>query len=176
MGKTFFKAVRPDGGSFNDPSFKWATEPGGITTHPAFAKGSDAGGYLSVATVATDCTGMSWPCRLLLVEAAGCRVFTPDAGRLPNKRAGRAFRMVAELPATDVFGPQGVHVAALIARAGTLTGGEATALAAAWYAARDAAWALVVHDLISVEHYDTLTLPWRTTIGTIHPDDAVVTA
>ena len=42
---------------------------------------------------------------------------------------------------------------------------------AAWGAARDAAWALVARDLIGAEHYDTLTTPWRTVIGTIHPDD-----
>ena len=37
--------------------------------------------------------------------------------------------------------------------------------------ARDVALALVVRDLISTEDYDTLTLPWRQTIGPIHPDD-----
>ena len=42
---------------------------------------------------------------------------------------------------------------------------------AAWGAARDAACALVARDLISTEHYDTLTTPWRTVIGPIHPDD-----
>ena len=54
---------------------------------------------------------------------------------------------------------------------------------AAWHAARDATWgavryaawyaacALVARDLISTEHYDTLTTPWRTVIGPIHPDD-----
>ena len=54
------------------------------------------------------------------------------------------------------------------------------ALAAAWYAAGGAAggaaWALVTRDLISTEHYDTLTLPWRHAIGRLHPDDAEVAA
>ncbi len=58
---------------------------------------------------------------------------------------------------------------------------------AAWAAARDAAWdaawaaarALVVRDLIGEHgftqaHYDTLTGPWRTVIGPVHPDDAEV--
>lgn len=40
-----------------------------------------------------------------------------------------------------------------------------------WYAARGAIWGLVVRDLISAEHYSTLTKPWRDTIGRIHPDD-----
>ena len=41
----------------------------------------------------------------------------------------------------------------------------------AWDAARDAAGALVVRDVITTDHYDTLTRAWRTTIGPIHPDD-----
>ena len=52
---------------------------------------------------------------------------------------------------------------------------------AGWYtagnAAADAALALVVRDLIgssgfSQTHYDSLTGPWRTVIGKVHPDDA----
>ena len=50
---------------------------------------------------------------------------------------------------------------------------------AVWDAARDAVWdaarALIVRDLISTEHYDTLTTPWRTVIGPIHPDDPTPT-
>lgn len=47
---------------------------------------------------------------------------------------------------------------------------------AAWGAAGGAAIALVVRDLIdssgfSQAHYDTLTGPWRTAIGPVHPDD-----
>ena len=34
-----------------------------------------------------------------------------------------------------------------------------------------AAWALVVRDLITQEHYDALTRPWRTVVGPLHPDD-----
>ena len=57
----------------------------------------------------------------------------------------------------------------------------AAAGAAAGDAAWDAAWALVVRDLIgqhglTQDHYDTLTRPWRTVIGPIHPDDPAVTA
>ena len=40
----------------------------------------------------------------------------------------------------------------------------------------DAVWALVIRDQIgdedAQEDYDLLTTPWRTTIGSIHPDDA----
>ena len=53
------------------------------------------------------------------------------------------------------------------------------ARAAAWAAAVDAARALAVRDLIGEHgftqaHYDTLTGPWRTVIGPVHPDDAEV--
>lgn len=138
MTELFYKAVRPNGGSFNDPDFKWATEPGGVTAHPSFHRG-DASGYLSVATVPTDCTGFQWPARLLVVEAVG-DVFTPDAHGLPHKRAGAAFRTVEERPAHELFGPQGEHVVALIKRAGRLTDDEARELAAAWDAAWDNIW------------------------------------
>jgi hypothetical protein len=53
-----------------------------------------------------------------------------------------------------------------------------SARAAAWSTA-DAAWALAVRDLIGQHgfmqaHYNTLTGPWRTVIGPVHPDDAEV--
>jgi len=227
---TYFKAIRPDGASFHDPSFMWAAEVGGVTYHPTPGRSgntSTAGGYLSVSTTATDCTGMRWPCRLLEVEPVG-EVFTPDPAGMPNKRAGLAFRTVRELPAHEALGPNGEHMVALIERCSRLTvedgerlhaardaarhaardaardaawkaardAAREAARHAAWKAARDAArnaawkaawdatwnaaWALLVRDLIgdtfTQAHYDTLTMPWRTTIGPIHPDDAVVGA
>ena len=61
------------------------------------------------------------------------------------------------------------------------------ALAAAWAAAWDAAWAaaraaaraLAVRDLIGQHgftqtYYDTLTGPWVSAIGPVHPDDEVL--
>ena len=50
---------------------------------------------------------------------------------------------------------------------------------AAWCAAQGAAWALAVRDLIDQHgftqaHYDTLTGPWASVIGPVHPDDAVI--
>ena len=49
---------------------------------------------------------------------------------------------------------------------------DATAGEATWDApAGEAVLGLLVRDLISTEHYDTLTRPWRTVIGPIHPDD-----
>ena len=148
---TYFKAIRSDGTSFHDLSFTWSTEPGGITRHPggniAETDSStltiDAAYYLSVSTVPTDCTGMRWPCRLLEVEPVG-DTWQPDARDLPNKVAGLGFRTVRELPAHEVFGPQGALVVALIDRASRLSRDQALSLAAArvaaWAAAGVAAW------------------------------------
>jgi hypothetical protein len=236
---TYFKAIRPDGSSFHDRSFAWATEPGGITTHPLYRKHerdeSTAGGYLSVSTVPTDCTGMRWPCRLLEVEPVG-RMWTPESVDLPNKRAALRWRTVRELSATNALGPQGAELAALIDRCRTLTDDESRQLDAAWDAARVAAWdaawdaarvaawdaarvaargaawdaardaardaawdaarvaawdaawdaarvaawALTIRDLIgdtfTQAQYDQLTMPWRTVIGPLHPDDAPIEA
>ena len=171
---TYYKAVRPDGASFHDPSFAWATKPGGLTTHPHTGPTSmSAADYLSVSTVPTDCTGMRWPCRLLEVEPVG-DVFAPHTRDLPNKRAARAFRTVRELPAHEVLGANGEYVAALIERCSRLTVEDTQRLAAAW----DAAGALLCRDLIgqtfTQAHYDLLTGPWRAAVGPIHPDDAAL--
>ena len=50
-----------------------------------------------------------------------------------------------------------------------------TARTAAWYAASDAAEALVVRDCLPQEHYETLTRPWRTAVGALHPEDEDLT-
>ena len=191
---TYYKAVRQDGTSFYDSTFRWLPESGPVeghtVTHPtASTVGDGPSQYLSVSVSPTDCTGMEWPCRLLEVEPIeGHEVTAPAPDRLPSKRAAVAWRVIRELPASDVFGPQGEHVAALIERASHLTGDEARKLHVAWHAAGGAAWdpawdtawdaarvavgdaamgavwdvaeALVVRDLISTAHYDTLTRPW----------------
>ena len=191
---TYWKAVRPDGTDFHTGTVQWAPPAGHVgewlVRHPtASVIGDGASGYLSVASVPTDCTGMGWPCRLLEVEAVG-EVTTPNLA-LPHKRAGVAFRVLREARATEALGPQGEHVAALIRSIPDITrtptervalaqdatwyaardAVRAAAWAAAWNAARDATLALLVRDLITTEQYDALTRPWRTAIGPIHPDD-----
>ena len=215
---TYYKAVRPDGTDFRTGTIQWAPPEGHegewVVRHPTSAEiGADASSYLSVSTVPTDCVGMKWPCRLFEVESVGD---VEPSGDISNKVAGLEFKIVRELDARIVLGPQGEQVAALIDRAARLTGAETGQLGAAWAAARDAArgaardaardavwdaardaardaawyaawcaaWVtasaaavaavggLLVRDLISTEHYDTLTRPWRTVIGPIHPDDA----
>ena len=208
MTATFFKAVRPDGTSFHDPTFRWLPEDGVIpeggwlVEHPSPAarigkhSGASASDYLSVATVPTDCTSFRWPCRLLEVEPVG-RAYLDSVHA--SKRRVRAARVLRELDPRLALGPQGEQLAALIERAGRLTPDEKRRLGAVWGAARsavgvaawdaawgaawDAAWGaawdaawdttlgLITRDLISTTHYDTLTRPWASVIGKVHPDD-----
>jgi hypothetical protein len=84
---------------------------------------------------------------------------------------------VTDADLDDTFGPQWEQFVALVRRAAVLTHDEALRMDAARAAARDAAWALAVRDLIGQHgftqaHYDLLTEPWRTVIGPIHPEDA----
>lgn len=124
---------------------------------------------------------MEWPCRLL--EVTSPHTVTPDPIGLPSKRAGVEFVVVRELDPLLALGPQGEHVVALIEATGRLTLDQADHLyaaaslawSAAWYAARDAARALMVRDLIPTERYDALTRLWRTIVGPIHPDDPNLT-
>jgi hypothetical protein len=121
----------------------------------------------------------------------------------PMVRERLAHIEVTDADLVDTFGPQWVAIVALVRRTAVLTADEAQRLAAAraaardaawaaawaaardaaWAAARDAAWAaaraLAARDLIGEHgftqaHYDTLTGPWRTVIGPVHPDDAEV--
>lgn len=181
----YYKAVQPDGTDFFSGTVRWLPADGIIppegwlVTHPTAERvGTEADTYLSVSTVTTDCTGMTWPCRLLLVEPAGSQVRTPEPYGLPRKRASVAWRVVAELPAHEALGPQGAEVAAIIERARRLTPDElgrmrenvgdaardATRYAArfaarhatryaAWDAARDAAWD-AARDAVSLAAWD----------------------
>ena len=151
MSETYYKAVRPDGASFHDPDFRWLPEgwesgdpipEDWVVEHPNPGKriGKNSGvwadEYLSIATVPTDCTGFEWPCVLLGAEAVGRAC---QDNRHPNKRRVRAARVLRELPAHEVFGPQGAEVVAILDRAAKLTTEEVENLAAAWDAARGAA-------------------------------------
>ena len=168
MTKTYYKAIRPDGTSFHDPEFRWLPEDGNIpegghvvTLGDGVMNPYGAETYLSVSVEPADCTGFSWPCKLLRVEPAG-DVITPHSVRLFHKRAARSWRVVEELDPYRAFGPRGVEVAALIdeiktlspaawaaagaaareaARKAALEAALDAAWAAAWEAARAAAWA-----------------------------------
>ena len=140
---TFYKATRPDGTDFHTGLVDYgaALASGEPVTHPGDVRSAtgDAATYLSVSTSAADCTGFQWPCRLFAVEPVD--PWTPHATDLPNKRACLSLRVVEELPAWQVFGPNGERVAAIVDRASRLTADEVDRLDAAWDAARDAAGA-----------------------------------
>lgn len=132
-----------------------------------------------------------------LIEQVGARF---GFGTFANDQAAdfaavesliRAHADISDDMLADTFGPQWQPIVVLVRRAAILTSAEAKALDAAraaawdaaWDAARDAAWdaarALVVRDQVgdtfTQAHYDTLTRPWATVIGPVHPDDAPVT-
>ena len=239
MTETYWKAARLDGTDFYAGTVRWLPKSGPlrrsrIVRHPSSTRvvKGDHATSLAASTDPTELPGAGWPMRLCRVEPVEDVIITDTC-----KRQSLAWRVVEEVAAGLRFGPQGPHVAALIARAGALTAGEADRLPAAWAvawdaarvaarsaardaardatwaaarvaagaaardatwaaagaaarvaagavagaAARDAAVALVVRDLIgqhglTQDHYDTLTRPWRTVIGPIHPDDPEVTA
>src|SRR5664279_3489876 len=145
---TYYKATRVDGTDFNTGTVDYgaAFASGDVLRHPLWAsvdrrkRDQDASKYLSVSTTATDCTGMSWPCRLFEVEPVGAS-WTPDAGSLPNKRAVYALRVIREVDATLALGPQGAQLVSLINQASALTETQARRLSALTSAARSAAWA-----------------------------------
>ena len=89
-------------------------------------------GWYHLATVPTDCVGMTWPCRLFEVEPAD--ELGDERPRHLNKVGSTSVRVLREVPAHMALGPQGEHVAALIDRARRIDRG-----AAAWVAAREAA-------------------------------------
>ena len=141
VGPRLFKAVRLDGTDFCTGKVRWLPAGGVIPEggwlvehpHPGEVGSWDAVGYLSASTAETDCTGFSWPARLLSVEPVG-DVWTPHPGSIPRKRAAHAWRVIEGLPAWRLFGPQGREIAALIEQASHLTSTQIEGLTAAWRA------------------------------------------
>ena len=140
----YFKSTRTDGTDFYTGSVDYAAaltsgEP--LPELPGDVQFPGPGWY-HLATVPTECVGMSWPCRLFEVEPVG-DVFMDNAH--PRKIGARSVLVVREIEAHRVFGPQGEQVAALIECCRTLSAAELdrlyTAGYAARYAARYAAWA-----------------------------------
>ena len=193
---TYWKAVREDGTDFYSGTVRWAPEQGDIpaegiaVAHPtSTAWGEDHSTHLCASTSPTDCTGFKWPCRLLEMEPVA--EVHEHAG---SKVSALSWRVVRELPAMQALGPQGAAVAALIdglrrldaealarladARVAVWGAARDAVRGAAWDAARDAAWdaawdaavALVVWDLITSEHRDTLTAPIRTALPDLWAD------
>lgn len=141
---TYYKAVRYDYGSFYDPQFKYGPV-GTVVSHPAYRRGENPSGYLSVSVEPADCTGFRWrvdskDSRLLIVEPIG-EAYKPS-GSLPNKRAVKSLRVVGELPISEAFGPNGVAVVRYLESVGTVSAAQLEVAAGntAWGAARASAW------------------------------------
>ena len=127
---TYWKATQPDGTDFCTGTVDYAAALESGEHLPALSgKGSFPGlGWYHLATVPTECVGMSWPCRLFEVEPVGDVLM---ASAHPHKIGATAVRVLREIEAHRVFGPQGVQVAALIGRCATLTADEVSRLYAA---------------------------------------------
>ena len=190
-----YKSTRPDGTDFYTGSVDYAAALASGEPLPELSCGVafPGPGWYHLATVPTECMGMSWPCRLFEVEPVG-DVHRDDDH--PYKVGCRSVRVLREVPAHEALGPQGEHVAVLIDRASRLTVDEIQRLDAAWVAARDAArvaarvaawdaawvaarvaarlaaWALITRDFITPEQYRVLVGPWASVCGWPHPDDA----
>ena len=197
----FLKSTRLDGTDFYSGQVDYASALASGEPLPELSGDVEfpGGGWYHLATVPTECVGMSWPCRLFEVEPVGDVCM--DTAH-PHKIGARSVRVLREIEAHRVFGPQGEQVAALIECCRTLSAAELDRLYTAWndardaarVAARDAAWlaarvaawgaaldataGLMCRDLIGQypgwdqDAYNLLTGPWRRTIGPIHPDDA----
>jgi hypothetical protein len=142
---TYWKATRLNGTDFRTGTVDYAAAlTSGVPVTVAPDGGWDEGiapptgfpgpGWLHMATVPTECVGMSWPCRLFEVEPADD--LGEDRPRHEHKVGATSVRVLAEVDARVALGPQGVQVAACIERCATLTADEVSRLNAAW----DAAW------------------------------------
>ena len=135
---TYWKATQPDGTDFHTGTVDYAAALESGEHLPALSgKGSFPGlGWYHLATVPTECVGMSWPCRLFEVEPVGDVLM---ASAHPHKIGATAVRVLAEVDAHVALGPQGVQVAAFIERCATLTADEVSRLNAARGTARGVA-------------------------------------
>ena len=135
----FYKATDTNGTDFYTGSVNYAAALASGEPLPELS-GDDVAfpgpGWYHLATVPTECVGMSWPCRLFEVERVG-DVMMDNAH--PHKIGARSVRVLREIDAHRVFGPQGEQAAALIERCRTLSAVEVDRLAAAWVTP-DAAW------------------------------------
>ena len=142
----FYKATRPDGTDFYTGLVDYAAALASGEPLPELPGdvAFPGPGWYHLATVPTECVGMRWPCRLFEVEPVGDVMM--DSAH-PHKIGARSVRVLREIEAHRVFGPQGEQVAALIERCRVLSGVEVDRLAVAWNATRgatrnrDAAWA-----------------------------------
>ena len=155
----YYKATRPDGRDFYTGTVDYAAALASGEPLPELRGGAafPGGGWYHLATVPTECVGMSWPCRLFEVEPVGDMMMD---NAHPHKIGCRSVRVLREIEAHRVFGPQGEQVVTLIERCLTLSAAEVDRLAAAWGAAWDT-WA-VAWDTWAVARGATWDAAWDT--------------
>src|SRR5574343_2024960 len=131
----YYKAARMDGTDFFSGTVDYAAALASGEPLPELSGDGEfpGPGWYHLATVPTECVGMWWPCQLFEAEPVG-DVFMDSAH--PHKIGARSVRVMREVPAHRVFGPQGEQVAALIERCRTSSAAEADRLDAAWDASR----------------------------------------
>ena len=135
----YYKATRVDGTDFRTGLVRYEVGKR-VRPHP-LSVGEDrilcGPGFLHAADVpAETLSGGRWPCRLFEVTGK------PSAGfdsRHPHKGGFKELRVLCEVPAHLVFGPNGQAVVRIIYRARQITPSEGQALVTAWDAAWDAA-------------------------------------
>ena len=131
---TWYKVTRLDGSSFHDPTVTYEV---GKRVRPKPYSGDRklcGEGTLHASRSAPEAMRYGkWPCRLFEVEGTP---FVKDT----DKAGFRQLRVVCELDAWLVFGPNGRHVEAVLERIAVCTPDEIDRLAAAWDTARGAAW------------------------------------
>ncbi len=165
--------------------------------HPtSTAWGEDHSTHLCASTSPTDCTGFKWPCRLLEMEPvaevhehAGSKVSALSWRVVRELPAMQALGPQGAAVAALIDGLRRLDAEALARLADAWDAAVRGAVrGAAWGAARVAAWdavrgavrdaadaadaavALVVWDLITSEHRDTLTAPIRTALPDLWAD------
>ena len=109
----FFKATRHDGTDFytGEVDYGAALTSGESVTAPVIGLANDltfpGPSWLHLATVPTECVGMSWPCRLFEVEPVGDVIM--DSAH-PYKIGARSVRVLREIDAHRVFEIGRAHV------------------------------------------------------------------
>ena len=136
----FFKSTRLDGTDFYSGQVDYASALASGEPLPELSGDVEfpGPGWYHLATVPTECVGMSWPCRLFEVEPADD--LGGDRPRHEHKVGATSVRVLREIDAHVALGPQGVQIAAFIERCATLTADDVRRLVGAWVGARGTAW------------------------------------
>jgi hypothetical protein len=172
---TLYKAVQLNGKDFATGLIDYgaAFAAGATVKHPnpGNVGDSDASTYLSVSVSASDLPGTSWPLRLFEVEPVG-ELWNPN-DPYPHKRAVHELRIIREVPAHLVYGPEGERVRELIEAFHELSFfqrdqmyyGRPTEFAAAWGRVRSAACSLGVGSAPAWFDLELLDVGWYSGLG-----------